>query len=432
MKDLFKSLWAALVVALCIGGISRTVWCASGDLDPSFGNGGKFLLADGNLHAVAFDNNTGAIESVGNAADGQLLIRTVAGQLDPQFGHGGVVVNPVTSTGVGMVILSDSRTVTAGSGRNLISLSRYEVNGAPDTSFGTNGTVFRQIPLAEGRNTVAKGLAIQPDGKFLIVGYVLPNAPVGQPTNMFLARFNFDGTTDDSFGTDGLVVTDLDVTDGNRGRVGVLMRAVGLQSNGDIVVVGSTRRFPAQNSIIARFLPDGSLDSSFGNHGIAENGCTLANAVAINSASGINTDDRIVATGTRGFTPCVFRLNPDGGLDSSFNGNGVLFLRPPEPKGELNAVIVSDGSEGPSGQIVVGGLTDTVPHSVAKFMLARINPDGSLDSTFGNHGIVTTTFSHGSEGSVVQGLTFYPGTIVATGFSTFSEEIHAAMARYLQ
>src|SRR3984957_14422988 len=129
MKDSLKSLWVALVLALCIGGTSRTVWCASGDLDPSFGNGGKFLLADGNLHAVAFDANTGAIESVGNAEDGQLLISTFSGQLDPQFGNGGVVVNPVTSTGVGLVILPDSRTVTAGSGRNLISLSRYEVNG---------------------------------------------------------------------------------------------------------------------------------------------------------------------------------------------------------------------------------------------------------------------------------------------------------------
>ena len=250
--------------------------------------------------------------------------------------------------------------------------------GVSDFGQGAVGTVFRQIPLAEGRNTVAKGLAIQPDGKFLIVGYVLPNEPVGQPTNMFLARFNFDGSTDDSFGTDGFVVTDLGVTDGNRGGVGVLMRAVGLQSNGDIVVVGSTRRFPAQSSIVARFLPDGSLDSSFGNHGIAENDCALADAVAINSASGINTDDRIVAAGTRGFTACVFRLNPDGGLDRSFNGNGLLFLRAPDPKAELNAVIVSDGSEGPSGQIVVGGFTDTIPHSVAKFMLVRINPNGSI------------------------------------------------------
>ncbi len=139
-----------------------------------------------------------------------------------------------------------------------------------------------------------------------------------------------------------------------------------------------------------------------------------------------------MAAGMRSISPCLFRLNPDGGLDSSFHGNGVLFFRPPDAKGNLDAVIVSDGTDGPSGQIVVGGLTDTIPHTVGKFMLARINPNGSLDSTFGNNGIVTTTFSHGSEGSNVQGLTFYTGTIVATGFSAFSEEIHAAMARYLQ
>ncbi len=149
MRQPSKWFMTLLVAALCIAMTSRMVWCASGDLDPSFGNGGKFLLAHGDLHAVAFDSNTGAIESVGSADDGQLLIRTFAGQLDPEFGNGGVVVNPVTSTGVGLVILPDSRIVTAGSVRNLISLSRYEVNGAPDSSFGTNGTVFKEIPLQE-------------------------------------------------------------------------------------------------------------------------------------------------------------------------------------------------------------------------------------------------------------------------------------------
>jgi uncharacterized delta-60 repeat protein len=431
MKESSKWFRTLLVAALCIAMTSGRVWCASGDLDSSFGNGGKFLLADGNLHAVAFDGSTGAIESVGSRKDGQLLIRTFAGQLDPEFGNGGVVVNPLTQSGVGLVILPDSKIVTAGSGRDLISLSRYEANGAPDSSFGTNGTVFKEIPLSDGRSTTATGLAIQPDGKFLIVGYVMANEPrTQQSRKMFLARFNFDGSTDYSFGTDGLVVTDLGVTD--RLTPGVFGRAVGLQSNGDIVVVGDTRRFP-KTSFVARFLPDGSLDSSFGNNGIVENeACAFASAVAINSASGINTDDRIVAAGTRGIQPCLLRLTPNGGLDTSFNGSGVLLFRSPHSKGELKAVIVSDGSDGPSGQIVVGGFTDTIPHSAAKFMLARINPDGSLDSTFGNNGIVTTTFSGRDEYSVVQGLTFYSGTIVATGFSAFSEEMHATMARYLQ
>jgi uncharacterized delta-60 repeat protein len=428
MKGSFKSFWAALVVAFCIAGTSCAAWCASGDLDPSFGNGGKFLLANGNLQAVAFDGDTGAIESVGNTEGGQLLIRTLAGQLDPDFGKGGVVVNPATSTGVGLVILPDSKIVTAGSVLNhhLISLSRYEVNGAPDTSFGNNGTVFKEIPDREAN---AKGLAVQPDGKFLIVGYVYQTN--GPPTKMFLARFNSDGTSDDSFGTDGLVVTNLALN----GNEGLFMDTVGLQSNGDIVVGGSTRKFPVQSSVVARFLPDGGLDSSFGKQGTFQTQvCPRASAVAINSASGINTDDRIVVTGEKGTaSACVFRLNPDGGLDSSFNGNGVLFVKPPDATAVLNAVIVSDGTDGPSGQIVVGGFTYTSQQGLAaKFMLARINPDGSLDSTFGTDGIVTTTFGHGKEVSMTQGLTFYTGTIVATGFSVFSEERHAAMARYLQ
>ena len=431
MKKPSKLFEALLVAALCIAMTSSIAWCASGDLDPSFGNGGKFLLANGDFRAVAFDRNTGAIASVGSRNSKQLLIRTFVGKLDPEFGNGGVVVNSATHSGVGLVILSDSKIVTAGSESNRISLSRYEANGAPDSSFGSNGTVFKQIPFPH-QHAIATGLAMQNDEKFLIVGYALPPDPAKHPTKMFLARFNSDGTTDQSFGTDGLVLTDLGVMD-RYGPGQVFGRAVGLQSNGNIVVVGNTRRFPL-TSIVARFLSDGRLDSSFGNKGTVENEtCAYAQAVAINSASGTNTDDRIVVAGeTRGGRPCLFRLTPDGGQDNSFNGNGHLIFRGPIEFGGLRAVIVSDGGDGPSGQIVVGGWTDTLPRSAGKFILARVNPDGSFDSSFGDNGIVTTAFRHGDKATVVQGLIFYTGTIVASGFSAFSDEMHAAMARYLQ
>ena len=85
-----------------------------------------------------------------------------------------------------------------------------------------------------------------------------------------------------------------------------------------------------------------------------------------------------------------------------------------------------------SGQIVVGGWTDTLPPTAGKFLLARINPDGSFDSTFGNNGIVTTALRHGDKASVVRGIIFFTDTIVASGFSSFSDEMHAAMARYPQ
>lgn len=432
MKKTSKSLAAFLFAAICITMTSSIVWSASGDLDPSFGNGGKFRLAEGGFNAVAFDANSGALLSVGSRNGKQLLVRTLAGHLDPNFGKHGVVVNSAAHSGVGLVILPDSRIVTAGSGSRRIFLSRYEANGAPDASFGSNGTVAREIPPPDGQQVTVTGLTIQPaDGKLLIVGYAIPHDPSKHSTKMFLARFNLDGTTDGTFGTDGLVLTDLGVTPDRAGPGRVFGRAVGLQSTGKIVVVGNTRRFP-QTSFVARFLPNGTPDSNFGNNGIVENeACNLGRAVAINSASGINTDDRIIVAGDRGPRPCVLRFNADGGLDPSFNGNGQLFL-PVHEKGELRAVIVSDGSEGPSGQIVVGGWNDTLRHTAAKFLLARINPDGSLDSTFGKNGIVTTPFNHAEEISAVRGLTFFTGTIVAAGASAFSDVEHAAMARYLQ
>ncbi len=434
MKKSFKSFETLLVAALCITMTSSMVWCASGDLDPSFGKGGGFLLAEGGFNAVAFDANTGAVVSVGSRDNKQLLVRTISGHLDPDFGKGGVVVNSIPHSGVGLVILPNSRIVTAGSGNSRIFLSRYEANGAPDSSFGSNGTVTRQIPAPNGPHVTATGLTIEPaDGKLIIVGYTIPHDPAKHSTKMFLARFNLDGTTDESFGTGGLVVTDLGVTPDRTGPGRVFGRGVGLQSTGKIVVVGNTRRFP-QTSFVARFLPNGMVDSNFGTNGIVENEfCSSARAVAINSASGINTDDRIVVTGSRkAIRPCMLRFTPDGGLDSSFNGNGQLFFPSIHERGELRSVIVSDGSDGPSGQIVVGGWSDTLRHTVAKFLLARVNSDGSFDSTFGKGGIVTTAFSSGNEISAANGISFFTGTIVAAGSSSFFEEEHAAMARYLQ
>lgn len=434
MKKLSKSFGTILVAALCIAMASSMVWCASGDLDPSFGKEGRFRLAEGGFNAVAFDANTGAVVSVGSRDNKQLLVRTLAGHLDADFGKGGVVVNSIPHSGVGLVILPNSRIVTAGSGNDRIFLSRYEANGAPDSSFGSNGTVTRQIPAPDGPNVTATGLTIQPaDGKIIIVGYAIPHNPAKHTTKIFLARFNLDGTTDASFGTDGLVLSDLGVTPDRADPGRVFARAVGLQSTGKIVVVGNTRRFP-QTSFVGRFLPNGMLDSSFGTNGIVENeACSSASAVAINSASGINTDDRIVVAGSRkAIRPCMLRFTPDGALDSSFNGNGQIFFPSVHERGELRSVIVSDGSDGPSGQIVVGGWTDTLRHTVAKFLLARVNSDGSFDSTFGKGGIVTTTFTQGTEISAINGIAFFTGTILAAGSSSFFEEEHASMARYLQ
>ena len=115
MKKSSKLFEALLVAAVCIALTSSMVWCASGGLDPSFGERGRFRLADGSFSAVTFDANSGAILSVGSRNNKQLLVRTLAGQLDPEFGKGGVVVNRAVHSGVGLAILPDSKIITAAS-----------------------------------------------------------------------------------------------------------------------------------------------------------------------------------------------------------------------------------------------------------------------------------------------------------------------------
>jgi len=262
-----------------------------------------------------------------------------------------------------------------------------------------------------GRSDIVDSVLIQPDGRLILSGQVAVNTT---SRDFGLARYNPDGTLDDTFGTGGMLNLDL----GGREYTGVAV----LQSDGKIVV-GGEQSISGTDFIIARLNTDGSLDTTFG----APNGYVVTDLGGSDSIYGlaILPDGRIVAAGSSYSTDsdlAIARYNPNGSLDTTFAApNGYQVIDLPNEQNGNNITLQADGA------IVLAGSTDA--NGLMDFLLARINPDGGLDPTFGTGGLVTTDFSGGVD--VALDLAQQPdGKLVAVGSATVGSASHIALARY--
>ncbi len=221
----------------------------------------------------------------------------------------------------------------------------------------------------------------------------------------------------------------LDTTFGSGGRVSTPVgdigqgQAVVIQPNGGIVTAGSRQIGTASDFALTLHHPDGTLDTSFGQGGIAITDFGGAEDKALDAA--LTPDGGIVAVGEadpKGFLKSDFgiaRYNADGTLDTSFGTGGIVTTDIRGDADLAEAVAVQ-----PDGEIVVAGLAATVAGSITDFALVRYNPDGTLDQSFGSHGIVTTDIS-GDDAAVALGIQA-DGKITLVG--TAGE--HIALARY--
>src|ERR1051326_5460856 len=176
-----------------------------GTLDNSFGTGGivttEFSPADGG-NDVAIQSD-GKIIVVGEGGYGIELARYNSdGSLDLSFGSGGKVTTAIGNSGSGgdaIATQGDGKIVVGGYGGGDFALVRYNSNGSLDNTFGSGGIVTTDFGNSEGANS----LVIQSDGKIVLGGNVLSNK--GQ--DFALARYNSNGSLDNTYGTGGKVVT---------------------------------------------------------------------------------------------------------------------------------------------------------------------------------------------------------------------------------
>jgi len=238
-----------------------------------------------------------------------------------------------------------------------------------------------------------------------------------------------DGDLDPLFGSGGMVMTDL-------GRSTDIANAVAIQADGKSVVVGTTYRnndFSDEDFVVTRYNTDGMLDNTFGNRGKVRT--DFPGLAAVPSSVVIQPDGKIVVAG--GAFPLftflgnfkVARYNPNGSLDTSFGDGGIVTTIFPAGSYASDVALQSDGKIIAAGTVfvdfIIGESSDT------DFALARYNPDGTPDATFGSNGQVTTDFL-GFEDDAFSILIQPDGKIVAVGSANDPATFYDfAAARYL-
>jgi uncharacterized delta-60 repeat protein len=315
----------------------------------------------------------------------RIALHAAAGDLDPTFGIGGIVTTDfgnTTDDGQEVAVQPDGKIVVAGYRGRDFAVARYNVDGSLDATFGTGGLVVTD--LYGNSYDLAGGMALQPDGKIVLAGQTATIAATVTDQDFALVRYNNDGSLDSTFGTGGIVRTDFG-SPNNEGAV-----SVAIDSAGRIVAVGSTL-IPfsptGRDFAVARYNPDGTLDTTFDGDGrvISISAANFDGAVDV----AIQSDDRIVVLGfvTLG-SPyfALVRYDAAGSLDTTFGGTGVVTTNFGGATNTPSAVVVQ-----PDGKVLAVGTV--FPPGNRNFALVRYNADGTLDASFGIGGHVTTHFN---------------------------------------
>ena len=293
-----------------------------------------------------------------------------------------------------------------------------------DPSFGNNGTTI--VDVAGGAPEDEPFLLVmQPDGKLLTPGKAY-NAATGE-YDFVVLRYNPDGSLDQSFGGTGKVLTDFR-GDHDEGL------SLALQDDGKIVVAGVARN-PSVGTgdfALARYNADGSLDTGFGWGGLVITdfigGADQALSVVI------QPDGKIVAGGfatgsTTGFDFALARYLPSGALDHSFGWAGLVMLDfDKNTDGIMKLAIQGDN-------IIAAGMAYNASNESLDFALARFSSSGALDTTFGGGsgkpGTTRTDFFGGTD--VGFAMLVLPDDKVVVGglaLSTITGHYDLALARY--
>ncbi|HWB26527.1 MAG TPA: T9SS type A sorting domain-containing protein [Chitinophagaceae bacterium] len=329
------------------------------------------------------------------------------GTLDATFGTNGKAITNVAGVGdmgisvgmqsTGKIVLGGTTVVSS---EQNFALVRYLANGKVDSSFGINGravAVFNGISLS--------AIKLQPDDKIVAAGYVYSG------TNIALMRFTADGIVDSSFGVNGRVLSTIN------GDI-VSCNAIEIQDDGKIIVDGSI----GCDVLVCRFKTDGTFDSSFGTNGIKiidAGGCDKANAIAIQA------DKKIIIAGYTADGALahflVGRIDASGNIDSSFGTNGLATTDIRQTYNQVTSCAIQ-----PDGKIVIGG---SAKYFSTAFGIARYTSNGIIDSTFGTNGKAEYQFPGNSNNPNAVALQA-DGKIVFSGWINDGGALEIAMLRY--
>lgn len=450
-----KQLLISIVILALLYFVSSTIVSAQtptpapGSLDETFGTGGRVL--------TNIDFGTGSNWATGVAvqSDGKIIVAANAynypsgtgndfyvlryntdGTLDYDFGSGGVArvsftnsydsesPNAVAIQSDGKIVVAGSAPTKAGGAFFGFAITRLNINGSIDTSFGSNGKILFNFSSRD--DAFAQNIAIQSNGYIVVVGrsYI----------DFAFARFTPSGAFDLSFNGSGkLVVQTAKSTD----TIGGGAYAVTIQKilvNGVLqekIVAAGIR--PAVSGVerdfaTVRLNPNGTFDTTFGSGGKVFTDFyglrNQAKSIAIDANNNI-----VVGGSTRTDSRAKFaliRYKINGQIDTSFGDNGKTIVGVPGTDNNQEEIAIDS-----NGRIVLAGWThngDIAGAWIEDFAVARFAPDGNLDQTFGGSGIVVTDI-FGQDITSNGGLALQPdGKIVVVG--TANNYSFIAIVRY--
>lgn len=390
-------------------------------LDPSFNFNGKVINQSANeeiANAVAVQSDgkivvAGSVSKTATFSRFILLRYNTDGSIDTNFGIDGRVETTISGTEDvinSILIQSDGKIVVGGTSwsddtRYDYVIARYNSNGTLDNTFGNNGVVVFDV---NGDDEKVNSIAIQDDGKIIAGGFGV--------YNFMLLRLKADGSIDSTFGFNGVGFTDMK---NGSDRI----RALAIQSDGKIVAAGVS---DAQNTdmSVVRYKTDGFPDSTFGTNGIVvnnqPNGAEQAYSVAVQS------DGKIISLGTQDLNGklgvYLIRYTANGTLDADYGVNGIVRVSFSDNEEAFSSVLQSDG------KLVVAGYSYISSDQSKDFLLLRFNQNGTLDDTFGSGGRINTDFLNNDDDIAFGIARQTDGKLVAAGFTQGIPDI--AIARY--
>lgn len=410
---------------------TRLALGAAGDLDPSFGTGGKVTTALGagaeSARKVRILSD-GKILIAGKASNGTdedfALVRYLAdGSLDLSFNGSGFVTTGFQGDDEagGVAIQNDGAIVVVGRANGAdfdtsFAVARYLPTGALDPSF--NGTGKLTFGFTPGPDA-ATGVAVTGDGKLLIGGSSVVNGVL----RFTLVRLNRDGSFDTTFNGTGRVTTQFS-------SEGALASCMAVQGDGKILL-GGIAGDEGIAMAVARYLPTGKLDKTFARTGMVTLAGTpsvgflgidesLCQTLVVQPDGGIILGGRIVVDGNSDVA--LVRLLGNGALDEAFGFGGLVRL-------DLGSAddLLFDIEPQADGKLLLAGRTGAT--NATDMALLRCTAKGVLDDLFGTAGRVITSFASASDGLAAAAVQ-PDGRIVGAGFAN-SITTDIALVRYL-
>ncbi len=417
-----------------------------GDLDASFGNNGHVRYTFSLAELASPEGPIAIAGGIVQQSDGKLVVGLALGKHiadgayvlsesqtqdfsvlrfnsdgspDPSFdadGRTGHDFPGIAGTTYRVMPQADGKIVAAGEGIILgrttnfgsVALARYNADGSSDTSFAKGGADVFDLGWQithPAYLTDAVYVVQRADGRLVVGTTITDSAPwdygLTDPGNMAPARFTSDGRLDTTFGTNGEVVIDF-----SGAGLGDYMLGLGQQSDGKLVAAGVAESSTGRDFVVMRLSQDGTLDPTFDGDGKAVVSFGAGTNALYGGDVAIQPDGKILIAGTvaggslsrsgcyADIDAAVVRLNPDGSLDATFGTGGKVRVN----------VAACDYAQSlalePGGAIIVGGVAATLRDANQGWLqdafVARLKPSGELDPTYGTSGISIVDVGTGS------------------------------------